>query len=86
MGHNWSNYGICRLLQDGCRREYCIQCVDRAIPHVILHLWGGFLSKGTTQRHFHNNNVITIGRAGAVSQTGDSWRGRAERTISSNEL
>lgn len=86
MGRNWSNYGIWRLLQDWFRREYYFQRLDRAVPNLIFHLWGRFLSKSTTQRHFHNNNLIAIRRAGAISQPGDRCRGRAEPTVSSNEL
>lgn len=86
MGHNWSNYGIWGLLQDWFRREYYFQRLDRAVPNLILHLWGRILSKSTTQRHFHNNNLIATGRAGAISQPGDRWRGCAEPTVSSYKL
>lgn len=86
MGHNRSNYGIWRLLQDWFRREYYIQYLDRAVPNIIFHLWGRFLSKGTTQWHFHNNNLIVTGRASAISQPRDRWRCRAEPTVSPYKL
>lgn len=86
MGHNWSDYGIWRIFQDWFRREHCIQCLDRAVANIILHLWGRILSKSTTQRHFHDNNLIAAGRAGAISQPWDRWRGRVEFTVSSYKL